>query len=397
LTAGSVIHIRQGGEAWTLSQLPDVSGALVSLDPNDGALLALTGGYDFYLSKFNRATQAKRQPGSNIKPFIYSAALDSGFTAATLVSGAPIVVEDSIEGVWRPENYSGKFFGPIRIREALTKSVNLVSVRLVRAMGTDVVLDHLARFGFDRETLPGGLSLALGTASWTPLEVASAYAVFANGGYRVLPYFIARVEDQTGQIIEYSNRVPVCTECPPMEALSNPTTDSGPDPRYGRRVLSPENAFLSTSLMREVIRSGTGAKALELGRSDLAGKTGTTNSFRDAWFSGFNGEVVTTVWVGHDQPRELGRGESGAKAALPIWIDYMRVALDGIPETPLTPPENIVTAFVDADTGEATGSGAPDAVQEYFIMGTEPQVQLSTDTASPGGREPAAEQIKGLF
>jgi penicillin-binding protein 1A len=397
LKVGDIVHIDRAGEAaWVLSQIPEVSGALVSLNPNDGAILALTGGFDYYLGKFNRATQARRQPGSNLKPFIYSAALNNGFTAATLVSGAPIVVEDPIEGTWRPENYSGRFYGPTRLREALTISMNLVSVRILRAMGLPAALDHLETFGFDREFLPKGLSLALGTATLTPLEMASGYAVFANGGYRTEPYFIARVEDQDGQIVEYSNRVRLCEECeaPETEIAAESVTV---DPRYARQVLSPENTFIMTSIMRDVIRSGTGKRAMELNRGDLAGKTGTTNDFRDAWFSGFNADVVTTVWVGFDQPKTLGRSESGAKAALPIWIDYMRVALQGIPEKPLEVPENVVTGLVSRESGDAVLPGSPDAMEEYFIMGTEPRAGTSEEDLVREMNRPEQRKVEDLF
>ncbi len=398
LKVGDIVYVAPGdGDGqWRLSQLPEVAGALVSLNPNDGAILALTGGFDYYLGKFNRATQARRQPGSNLKPFIYSAALNNGFTAATLVSGAPIVVEDPVEGTWRPENYSGRFYGPTRVREALTSSMNLVSVRLLRAMGLPVVLDHLETFGFHREHLPRGLSLALGTATLTPLEMVSGYAVFANGGYRVEPYFIARVEDQDGQIVEYSNRVRLCPDCEVSEeALVN--DPDAIDPRYARQVLSPENTFIMTSIMRDVIRLGTGKQALELGRNDLAGKTGTTNDFRDAWFSGFNGDVVTSVWVGFDQPRSLGRSESGAKAALPIWIDYMRVALEGLPETELEVPENVVTGLVSRQTGEPVANGSADAYQEYFFMGTEPQIGMSDTDLARDMNRPEQRKVEDLF
>ncbi len=397
LEVGDIVHVDEAAEgAWQLAQLPEVQGALVSLDPNDGAILALTGGFDYYINNFNRATQARRQPGSNLKPFIYSAALNNGFTAATLVSGAPIVVEDPIEGTWRPENYSGRFYGPTRIREALINSMNLVSVRIARAMGVPTVLDHLETFGFDRERLPKGLSLALGAAAVTPLEMAASYAVFANGGYRVEPYFIARVEDQNGEIIEYSNRVRVCETCEVSEEALAADPDAL-DPRYAREVLSRENAFIMNSIMRDVIRSGTGKQALELGRNDLAGKTGTTNDFRDAWFSGFNGEVVATAWVGYDQPRTLGRGESGARAALPIWIDYMRVALDGVPETRLEVPENVVSGLVSRDTGEAVAPGAPGAYEEYFIMGTEPHVGAGASELAREMEGTGQRKVEDLF
>ncbi len=394
---GDVTYIREAEDGeWAISQLPAVSGALVSMNPNDGAILALTGGFDYYLGKFNRATQARRQAGSNLKPFIYSAALNNGFTAASLVSGAPIVVEDTIEGTWRPENYSGKFYGPTRIREALSRSMNLVSVRLLRAMGLPVVLDHLETFGLDRDQLPKGLSLALGTATLTPLEVAAGYAVFANGGYRVEPYFIARVEDQHGEIIEYSNRVRSCVECEvsELELASNPQSI---DPRYARQVLSPENNFIMNSLMRQVMQSGTGRRSKELGRSDLAGKTGTTNDFRDAWFSGFNHDVVTTVWIGYDQPKTLGRKESGAKAALPIWIDYMKEALEGLPEREPPVPETVVNGYVSMETGEAVLPDHPDAYKEYFIMGTEPQVRTSESDLVRKMGAPQQQKVEDLF
>ncbi len=397
LEVGDIVHVnRRASGAWELSQLPEVAGALVSLNPNDGALLALTGGFDYYLGKFNRATQARRQPGSNLKPFIYSAALANGFTAATLVSGAPIVVEDPIEGTWRPENYSGRFYGPTRIREALKQSMNLVSVRLLRAMGLPVVLDHLETFGFDRDQMPKGLSLALGTATLTPLEVATGYAVFANGGYRVEPYFIARVEDQDGQIVEYSNRTRSCTQCEVTETDLTANPD-GLDPRYARQVLPPENAFIMNSLMREVIRTGTGTRALELERGDLAGKTGTTNDFRDAWFSGFNRDVVATVWVGFDQPRTLGKSESGARAALPIWIDYMRTALEGMPERDLPVPENVVEGFIDGETGEAVAAESSGAVREYFIMGTEPHMNAPAPGLATDAQQSPQRKVEDLF
>ena len=369
---GDVVYVRErppgsseAGSRWELSQLPQVAGALVSLRPRDGAIIALTGGFNFYQSKFNRVVQAVRQPGSNIKPFIYSAALEKGFTAASLVSGAPIVIRDAgLEDVWRPENYSGKFFGAIRLREALARSVNLVSVRILRTIGPRFAIKHMVNFGFDRKTLPNNLSLALGSGSLTPLSVVTAYAVFANGGYRVEPYFIERVEDGLGQEVERANPTRVCPTCllevelSAMQEVPEPvgmpipadarapepaeelqTTDAyvPPAPRFAARAISPENAFVMTSMMRDVIRVGTGRRALVLGRGDLAGKTGTTNEFRDAWFSGFNPDVATSVWVGFDQPATLGKREAGGRAALPIWIDFMDVALKGVPESALVP------------------------------------------------------------
>src|SRR3989344_4156021 len=335
---------------WRLAQVPDVAGALVALRPGDGAVLALTGGFDFSQSSFNRVTQAERQPGSSIKPFIFSAALDKGFTAASTVSGAPIVMDgDSPEEEWRPEDYSKKFFGATRLRKALAQSLNLVSVRLLRAIGVSYTVEYMERFGFDTAKLPRNLSLALGTASATPMQMVNAFAVFANGGYRVTPYFIARIEDANHNVLEQAKPAIPCRECDtpasavtpgtpaPVPAPANPSADKDKPPT-APRVLSPEVAFLMASMMQDVIREGTGRGALVLGRKDLSGKTGTTNDYRDAWFSGFNADMVTTAWTGFDQPASLGRGETGARAALPIWIDFMRTALQGIPETPLTPP-----------------------------------------------------------
>lgn len=404
LRPGDVIYVEhQPTIGWTLTQVPEVAGALVSLRAHDGAILALAGGFDFRQSKFNRITQAERQPGSNIKPFIYSAAIAKGYTAASTISGAPIVVEDkNLEGEWKPENYSGKFFGPTRLRLALTKSINLVSVRLLREIKTNYAVSYLQRFGFKQEKLPNNLSLALGNASFTPLELVSAFTVFANGGYLIEPYLIVRVEDAEGNILEQANPTRVCAKCPETATLyqdqvnsaevnSPPVTKTQTSadavdttesllavpvnvettttveenrvivepeeikPRYAPRVISAENAFIMTSILRDVVQFGTGRRARALGRNDLAGKTGTTNEFRDAWFSGFNGKVVTTTWVGFDQPAPLGRHESGAKAALPIWIDFMRVALKGMDETPLVPPVGIVSVMIDADTGDYVG------------------------------------------
>jgi penicillin-binding protein 1A len=381
--------------AWRLAQIPAVSGALVSLRPSDGALLALAGGFDFYQSGFNRVTQAERQPGSSFKPFIYTAALDKGFTPASLVSGAPVVMEgDSPQDEWRPEDYTRKFYGPTRLRKALAESLNLVSVRLLRAIGVPYAIEYVQRFGFDAAKLPPNLSLALGTTSATPMQMVSAFAVFANGGYRVTPYFITRVEDAEHHVLEQARPAVVCRECDvPLNAagagvLPVAAGPGGPAPGADRpaapRVLSPEVNFLITSMMQDVIREGTGKGALVLGRKDLAGKTGTTNDYRDAWFSGFNSDVVTTAWVGFDQPASLGRGETGARAALPIWIDYMRVALQGLPEKPLVPPPDVVQTTINSDTGKPTTPDDPLAMQEYFIQGTE------TAQALPGTEEPPA-------
>ncbi len=410
---------------WRLAQVPQVSGALVSLRPSDGAILALTGGFDFYQSSFNRVTQAERQPGSSLKPFIYTAALDKGFTAASTVSGAPIVIEDAaLEDEWRPENYSRKFFGPTRLRRALALSLNLVSIRLLRAIGPGYAVEYLQRFGFDPGKLPRNLTLALGTASVTPLQMASAYAVFANGGHRIEPYLIARVEDSAHQVLERANPLVVCKGCDaspdttaqgPLpvtqdtgmrragpevhvapqaaeqdrpERLRDKSSGNGPEPpRHAPRVLNEDTAFIMETMLQDVIRQGTGRAAMDLGRQDLAGKTGTTNEYRDAWFSGFNSDVIATAWIGFDQPASLGRGETGSRAALPIWMDFMRAALDGVPDKALTRPPGIVTALINRETGRQTDENDPDAMVEYFEKGTAPGGVVAADgeprTASP--------------
>ncbi|HYA39423.1 MAG TPA: penicillin-binding protein 1A [Candidatus Methylomirabilis sp.] len=391
---------------WRLAQIPEVSGALVSLRPSDGAVLALTGGFDFYQSGFNRVTQAERQPGSSFKPFFYTAALDKGFTAASLVSGAPIVMEgDSPEEEWRPEDYTKKFYGPTRLRKALAESLNLVSVRLLRAIGVPYAVEYVQRFGFEADKLPHNLSLALGTASATPMQMVSAFAIFANGGYRVTPYFITRVEDADHHVLEQARPAAVCRECDiPVDAAATGTgasaqpvaavSPNNPAPSPDKstvapRVLTPEVNFLISSMMQDVIREGTGKGALVLGRKDLAGKTGTTNEYRDAWFSGFNGDVVTTAWVGFDQPSPLGRGETGAQAALPIWIDYMRTALQGVPDKSLVPPSNVVQTTINRETGKPTTPDDPQAMQEYFIKGTEtPQAIPGAEEANPEAATP---------
>ena len=387
VNVGDIVYLRKPAQGeWMLSQLPKVSGALVSINAKTGAILALSGGFDYHLSKFNRATQAERQPGSNIKPFIYSAALDNGFTANSLVSAAPIVVDDSLEGVWRPQNYSKKFFGPTPLRKALSLSLNLVSVRLVRAMGIDNTIDHLVQFGFAREKLPKSLSLALGSISVTPLELVSRFAGLANGGKRITPYLIESIEDADGKPIELPALS--CDNCNQqingddadialaIDGLSQiaeqASGESVTDVADSNRAISPQNAFLMQSLLKQVILSGTGRRALELNRKDLAGKTGTTNNFRDAWFSGFSPDVVSTVFVGFDEPEHLGRRESGASAALPIWVDFMRHVLQDFPEKPVLIPENITTRFVNKNNGKITSADDPEGYSEYFMIGTEP-------------------------
>ena len=378
---------------WALSQIPDVGGALISVDPNTGKILALVGGYDFFLNKYNRATQSIRQPGSNIKPFIYSASLDKGFTPATLISGAPIVIRDPNHGtLWRPENYSGKFFGPTRMRAALAKSMNLVSIRLLRSIGIPYTREFMSRFGIDMNRFSASLTMALGSGGITPLDMLSAYSVLANGGYKVEPYFIDSISDRDGNIIYQAPQATFCDEC--YQELISINTDQDSDQLEvnseketvknnhdslrqtnnnqtsytAPRVMSEENNFLTVDMLKDVIRSGTGRKALALNRDDLAGKTGTTNDYVDAWFTGFNSKIATTVWVGFDKPKSMGRGEAGGKAALPIWVDYMSTALKDIPKDSQETPSFIEEKFINRSTGKITFEEDPEAIKEFFAI-----------------------------
>ena len=399
---GDLIRVRLTEEGWTFSQVPEVEGALVALDPQDGAIVALSGGFDFYHSKFNRVTQAQRQPGSSFKPFIYSAALEHGFTPASFINDAPVVFEDpGLEDVWRPRNYSGKFFGPTRLRVALYKSRNLVSIRLLDATGIAEALDHLRRFGLDVERLPPNLSLAVGSGEVTPLELATGYAVIANGGYRVEPYFIERVEDPEGIVTRRSQPRRVCRECEPAGA------PAGASPAAPDSVLSDEhrairsvdarNVWLMHSMMRDVVLRGTARRARELGREDLAGKTGTTNDFRDAWFSGFTPRLSATAWVGFDRRRVLGSRETGGRAALPMWIEFMRHALDGVPEEFLDRPEGLVTMRIDPDSGVPALAGDPDAIFETFRTEYAPARGMDATARAMQAAESEGEVREQLF
>ena len=432
---GDIIRVVRGESGWSLAQVPAVDGALVSLDPRDGAIRALTGGFDFNRSKFNRATQAQRQPGSSFKPFIYSAALEHGYTAATLINDAPVVFDDpGIEDEWRPENYSGKFFGPTRMRLALTKSRNLVSIRVLRDIGVDSALEHVARFGLDPDRLPRNLSLALGSGTVTPLEMATGYSVLANGGYRVKPYFLDRIEDWRGEALYEARPLTVCTACEhpivndgelelaevelgdggrTLEVIdtSNTTDDEtaaleSTDQGFpvAPRTIDARNIYIMNSMMRDVVRFGTGRKAMALGRNDLAGKTGTTNDQRDAWFSGFNPSLVTTAWVGFDQFEPLGRREVGGVAALPMWISLMGHALEGSDELALEQPEGLVSVRIDPDTGKLAPTGFEGAVFETFRAEYAPKGELAAAVTSgeqakspTGASEEAAEVTEELF
>ena len=356
-----------------LAQMPEAAAALVALAPNDGAVRALVGGFDYFdqkVGKFNRATQAKRQPGSGFKPFLYSAALDKGFTTASLILDAPFVIDDpSMEEAWRPENSSGDFAGPMRLREALVKSRNLVSIRLLQAIGMSPAMQYAERFGFERATLPRNLTLALGTNSATPLQVAAGYAVFANGGLRIQPWFIERIEDPKGQVVFQA--APRRASCATGDAAEGADEASGcrlPDEQRAPRAISAANAWLMTDMMREVITRGTGRRALALGRSDLAGKTGTTNEARDTWFNGYNRSLVASVWVGFDQSQPLGEGEEGSRTAVPIWVDFMRGALAGVPQRGWPMPEGLVQARVSPATGELASVDDPEGIFETFMV-----------------------------
>jgi penicillin-binding protein 1A len=355
-----------------LAQMPEAAAALVALAPNDGAVRALVGGFDYFdqkVGKFNRATQAKRQPGSGFKPFLYSAALDKGFTTASLILDAPFIIDDpSMEEAWRPENSSGDFAGPMRLREALVKSRNLVSIRLLQAIGMSPAMQYAERFGFERSTLPRNLTLALGTNSATPLQVAAGYAVFANGGLRIQPWFIERIEDPKGQVVFQA--APRRASCATGDAAEGADEGGGcrlPDEQRAPRAISAANAWLMTDMMREVITRGTGRRALALGRNDLAGKTGTTNEARDTWFNGYNRSLVASVWVGFDQSQPLGEGEEGSRTAVPIWVDFMRGALAGTPQRGWPMPEGLVQARVSPSTGELASVDDPSGIFETFL------------------------------
>lgn len=430
---GDIIRVRRQDDGrWQLGQIPDAEAALVSINPEDGAIRALVGGYDFSRSKFNRITQSNRQPGSSFKPFVYSAALERGFTTASLINDAPIVLEETeLERTWKPQNFSEKFFGPTRLREAMVNSRNLVSIRLLRDIGIGYAREYISQFGFDIGALPPNLSMALGTADLPPLSMARGYAVFANGGYRIDPYYLDTIEDADGRVIYRANPPRVCPECEEALTAAAPVgfsapeplaadieTPSGPDdgaaagpdptPVYrpleaqvagtddleddlapeawpevpdnlpvepAPRAISEQNAYLVRSMMQDVIRRGTGKKAMELGRNDLAGKTGTTNDQRDAWFSGYNSDLVTTVWVGFDSHEPLGRAEVGGRAALPIWIDYTRVALDGVPEKPTPLPSGLVQAKINPETGLLAALESPGGIMEVFEAGHLPEME----------------------
>ena len=448
LATGDVVYIaQQANGSWRLLQIPAAQGAFVALDPNDGAISALVGGFDYDASSYNRAVQAKRQPGSSFKPFLYSAALDYGFTPASLINDAPLVVDDdgTHEGPWRPQNMNKEFMGPLRLREALVRSRNLVSIRLLSSIGTSYATDYIQRFGFTAAELPQNLSLALGATQVAPLEMARAYAVFANGGMRVDPYLIERVIGGDGELVFSADPAIACDPCASVSSYDSVETDkatvrinvssndkansdnksaitalahdtdgdtmaasgvasdadgtattnnatsvasSASGRKFAPRVVSTPIVFLMTDMMKDVIRRGTATRALVLHRRDIAGKTGTSNDLRDGWFVGFNGDLVGAAWIGFDQERSLGNSEEGGHTALPIWIYFMQEALRGLPEHSLAQPADVVSMRIVSDTGKIATGNTRSGLFEYFMREHMPENEASdttTDAADANG------------
>ena len=400
LSVGDLIRIEWDSEKMhhRLAQVPRAQAALVALNPDNGAIRALVGGMGFELSKFNRVTQARRQPGSNFKAFLYAAALEHGITPATLINDAPIVLDNlSSDEIWRPENDSGRFYGPTRLRNALTYSRNLVSIRVLQRLGLNRFIDYVEQLGFNTDGMAKNLTLALGTHAYTPLEIAAGYAIVANGGFRVEPYLIERIEDATGNVIYQADPWVVCSNCAEntaeniealrMEDILQPIDR---DVREAPQVMDPRASYLMSSMLRDVITSGTGRRARVLERSDIAGKTGTTNGPRDAWFSGFNPDLVTTAWVGFDDYSLLGKREFGGTAALPIWIDFMREVL---PEEQSLPemPSGVVRLRIDRKTGRRVTGMPEGSVYEYFFE------EFLPAQTSDGDKPVGTDELEGLF
>jgi penicillin-binding protein 1A len=389
LARGDVVRVMRNAEGgWELAQIPKAQGTVVALEVETGAIRALTGGFSFALNKFNRATQAQRPPGSSFKPFVYAAAFERGFTPASIVLDAPVVLEDFGSGQrWQPQNDSQTFSGPMRLREAMVRSRNLVSVRVLDAIGVPFARRYIQNFGFPPESLPEGQSLALGTSSAPPLAMARAYAVFANGGFLVEPHYIQRITDRDGNVLFEAEPARACARCPQRLARESrraggdegfdlgstarpqaePTAEAEDDPTLAPRAIDERTAYLIHSLLRDVARYGTGSRArAELGRADIGGKTGTTNDYRDTWFSGFGGSLAATAWMGMDDFSSLGNREFASQTALPMWIGFMRGALDGVPETTLEMPAGIATALIDRDSGRLAAAGGNGTMSELF-------------------------------
>ena len=433
LGVGDIIYVMPtANDSWALAKLPEAQGAVVSIDPGDGAIVALIGGFDFTISKFNRARQAYRQPGSSFKPFIYSAALEHGNTLATVILDAPVVINSAeLEAVWRPLNYSGRFYGPTRMREALVRSRNLVSVRLLLfETGIGNAVRHIAKFGFGDAALPRNGSLALGGGQTSPLDMAQGYATLANGGHQVQPYVIDAIFGPDGNTLYRAEPAIVCDRCvanAPVAGFNDdlieemsleemavvietymPDATISPELYEGINIapqaITLQNAFLIQDVMRDVVRRGTGRRALVLGRKDLSGKTGTSNDRRDAWFGGFNADLATIVWVGYDDDLPLGPGEEGSRTALPIWIEFMRIALDGVPENQMPMPEGIVSVLIDRDTGCPARAGQDNTTFEVFreehVPECEQLEQLSDPFNDADGLDPEPaqdEEVESIF
>ena len=351
INAGSLIRVQKDeGGTWQIAQLPEVEAAFVSGNPRDGAIYSLVGGFDFNRNQFNHITQAWRQPGSSFKPFVYSAALEKGFTPATVINDAPLIFDAEQTGnePWQPKNYDGKFEGPMRMRQALLKSKNLVSIRILQSITPQYARDYTAKFGFDATKYPAYLTMALGAGSVTPMQMLTGYSVFANGGFLVPPYFIKSIEDANGNVI---------SKFTPVVASEN-----------AEQVIDSRNAYTMTSMLQDVVRHGTAHRAMQLGRQDLAGKTGTTNDSMDAWFCGFHPTVVGISWMGYDQPRSLGDNETGGGAALPIWMSYMDLILRGVPKAVYNMPEDMVAIPINDDGFRDDSS----ARIEYFYLENAP-------------------------
>ena len=374
VTIGDIIYLDQmTNNQYRLAQKPDVEIALVAINPQSGAIEALVGGFDFNSSNFNRATQAKRQPGSSFKPFIYSAALDKGFTLASIINDAPIVIANrATVGHWRPQNVNKRFFGPTRLRVGLIHSRKLVSIRLLEAIGIKHTINFLSNFGFEPQALPHNLSLALGTGAVTPLEMARAYAILANGGFKINPYIIHHISNDKNEIIYQAQPKIACEPCLTQNPLDFPEAKQIDPEVYAQQVIKPQVAYLMNSVLKDVITEGTGkgVSASGLQRADLAGKTGTTNEQKDAWFAGFNSDMAAVIWLGFDQPRSLH--EYAARAAVPGWTEFMKLILGNKPEHHMPQPPGIIAVRIDPNTGKLASPGTTGSILEYFTEDTVP-------------------------
>lgn len=389
LNRGDLVRVRQlDDQTWRLAQIPEAQAALVSMNAHTGAVAAMVGGFDFGRNQFNRVTQSERQPGSAFKPFVYAAALDHGYSLASLVNDAPVVVDDpSMQEAWRPQNFSERFYGPTPLREAMVQSRNLISIRLLMGMGLQTTRDYVADLGIPKSDLPNGPSMALGSGTLTPMTVNATHAAFINGGYRPTPRILETVMNDQGEVILEPVAMRICPDCPEpsMAGVIGDWVDPdfvGPIvPPKAPAILSPQTAWLINSVMKDVVQNGTGRRALAIGRDDLAGKTGTSNDYRDTWFAGSGGGLVTTVWVGRDDYESLGSLEQGGRTALPLWVDYMDTALEGLPEIDAPMPVGIASAWINPETGLRVRPGTEGAVLEWFHADQLPAMQSTQDVA----------------